>query len=169
MNQAAKTAIKMIVTMFVGLLPGAPGTYGSALTAVLAAAWLYWGGWALTGQWYFVVVLVLAVFALWSTRMALRARIFGDDGDPSPVVVDEAVGMAISMYGIAALDWHLFAAFVAFRFFDILKPFPVGISQRLPGEWGVVIDDMLAGVYAYCAVWLMEYGYTAWAANFPAY
>ena len=158
----AKVLIKYIVTVIVGLLPGAPGTYGSALVAGIAAAWLWFGGWALSGPWYLAFILVLTALALLTCRAALTYKVFGDDQDPSPVVIDEAVGMAMAMYGITALDWRLAAAFIAFRFFDILKPFPVGWSQKLPGQWGIVIDDMLAGLYAWLAVWLMQYGLLRW-------
>ncbi len=161
----AKVLIKYIVTMIVGLLPGAPGTYGSALVAGIAAVWLWLGGWPLFGTWYVAFISLLTVLALWACRAALAYKVFGDDQDPSPVVIDEAVGVAIAMYGIASLDWRLPAAFIAFRFFDILKPFPVGWSQKLPGQWGIVIDDMLAGLYALLAVRLMQYGLLLW---FPA-
>lgn len=162
MNSNLKTALKLSVTMIVGLLPGAPGTYGSALAAGLAAIWLLTGCPALVGPGYIAFIALLTATALWLCRMALNNRIFSDDKDPSPVVIDEAVGMAIAMYGLASLDWRLPAAFIAFRFFDILKPFPVGWSQKLPNEWGIVIDDVLAGGYALLAVWLMEYGLAQW-------
>jgi phosphatidylglycerophosphatase A len=68
--------------------------------------------------------------------------------DPGCAVIDEVVGMQVILVGTAGVGvWGGLAAFFVFRVFDILKPFPVGRSQALPGGWGVVVDDVLAGVY----------------------
>jgi phosphatidylglycerophosphatase A len=68
--------------------------------------------------------------------------------DPSIVVIDEIVGMWISLLFLPP-TWTVFAAaFIAFRAFDILKPPPVRQLERLPGGWGIMLDDVMAGVYA---------------------
>jgi phosphatidylglycerophosphatase A len=64
------------------------------------------------------------------------------------VVIDEVVGIQIVLVGAEPTPAGLAAAFLLFRLFDIVKPFPIHRLQRLPGGWGVVADDALAGLYA---------------------
>jgi phosphatidylglycerophosphatase A len=91
-----------------------------------------------------VCVITLAVSIPVSTRME---KFYGND--PSCVVIDEVVGMQVILVGASGVGiWGGLLAFFVFRVFDVLKPFPVNRSQKLPGGWGVVIDDFLAGVYS---------------------
>lgn len=140
--------LRALVTLGVGLLPGPQGTYASLLTAGLAWAWLDRGGAPLAGAWYGLVCLALAALAVASSQAALNRRVFGPAHDPGAIVIDEAAGMLLALYGLAAPGWPLLAGLAAFRLFDIAKPWPVGASQRLPGGWGIVADDLLAGLYA---------------------
>ncbi|MFH1033727.1 MAG: phosphatidylglycerophosphatase A [Pseudomonadota bacterium] len=140
--------LRLLVTLGVGLWPGAPGTYASILVAVLAWAWLILGGAPLAGPWYGLAGLGLTGLAVASADRAVRLGILGPDPDPGAIVIDEAVGMLLALYGCASPGWPLWAALAAFRVFDIAKPWPVGWSQRLPGGWGIVADDVLAGLYA---------------------
>jgi phosphatidylglycerophosphatase A len=140
--------LRALVTLGVGLWPGAPGTYASLLVAALAWAWLAWGGVPLAGPWYILASLGLAGLAVATSDKAVRLSLLGPDPDPGAIVIDEAVGMLVAMYGCASPGWPLLTALVAFRVFDIAKPWPVGWSQRLPGGWGIVVDDVLAGLYA---------------------
>jgi phosphatidylglycerophosphatase A len=73
------------------------------------------------------------------------------DPDPACVIIDEIVAMPVALAGLAAVWWQAAIGFVAFRVFDIWKPLPIRQSQRLPGGWGIVVDDLLAGVAA-CVV-----------------
>ncbi len=149
--------LKWLLSMGVGLLPGPRGTYGSILIAGLAAGWLAAGGGALSGVWYLGLVALVSALTLAAGQAALKRRVFGTEPDPGRIVLDEAAGMLLALYGLSTLDWRLLAAFCLFRIFDILKPFPVGISQRLPGAWGVLLDDLLAGLYALAGWRLLEY------------
>lgn len=72
--------------------------------------------------------------------------------DASRIVIDEVVGMQVILLGTSPTGLGLVAVFFLFRLFDILKPFPAGRSQRLPGGWGVVTDDVVAGAYARVAM-----------------
>lgn len=150
--------LRWLLSMGVGLLPGPHGTYGSFLIAGLAALWLDAGGRALAGLFYLGVIALVCALTVTAGQAALSRRVFGPDPDPGRIVLDEAAGMLVAMYGISSLDWRLPAAFCLFRIFDILKPFPVGISQRLPGIWGILVDDLLAGLYALAGWRLLEYG-----------
>lgn len=89
-----------------------------------------------------VITFFLGVFA--STHVATLWRV----KDPHPIVVDEVVGMWLSLLFVP-LDWvNFIAAFLVFRFFDIIKPFPARQAEWLPGGWGIMLDDVAAGIYA---------------------
>ena len=142
-----------IATFFwVGHLRPAPGTWGSlaALPAAYVLA-LYTGFWGL-------VLATAALFAvgLWATREETRGS---TDHDPSEIVVDEVVGQWIALfpvvYGAIAAGQELHrlwpgwvAAFVFFRLFDITKPWLVGWADRRGDAMGVMLDDVIAGVFA---------------------
>jgi phosphatidylglycerophosphatase A len=133
-----------LATMFgVGLIPFAPGTFGS-----LAAFGLYMILPAMyAGIWVWLFPILIAGLALLSVRLCYKAeQVLGEDA--GSIVLDELWG-----YFVATLflphSWLIgLYAFVLFRAFDITKPFPIYRSQRLTKGWGVVIDDILAGVYA---------------------
>lgn len=133
--------------MGVGLLPGPHGTYGSILATGMGALWIAGGG-ILSGWGYAGVALLFGAAAVYFSQLALRRRVFGDQADPGRIVIDEAAGMLVAMYGISSLGWELPAALALFRLFDITKPLGINALQRLPGAWGVVADDLLAGLYA---------------------
>jgi phosphatidylglycerophosphatase A len=133
---------RFIATGFgAGLVPFVPGTAGSAVGLG------YW--WLLTQTppvvYWSVFIAGLAV-ALWSA--GVTARMMGQP-DPSSVVIDELTAVPLALAGVTG--WWWVPAFVLFRVFDIWKPWPVCQSQKLPGGWGIVVDDVLAAGYA-CAV-----------------
>ncbi len=126
-----------------GYAPVAPGTAGS-LGAVAVAWALLWGlGWpaaALAGA-----ALALALPAVWAAGAAAR---YWQSVDPGRVVVDEVVGMWLTLAAAPGLDWkYWLAAFLVFRALDIWKPPPARAAERLPGGWGIVADDVVAGLY----------------------
>lgn len=134
----------LLATLFgVGLIPFAPGTFGS-----LAAYGLYMILPALyTGVWVQLFPMLIIGMALLSVRICFKAeQVLGEDA--GSIVLDEVWG-----YFVATLflphSWLIgLYAFILFRAFDITKPYPIYRSQRLPRGWGVMIDDILAGVYA---------------------
>jgi phosphatidylglycerophosphatase A len=149
--------IKYLVTLGVGLIPGGPGTYGSLLTTVLAAAFAYGSGRTLAGPVYAGFLIFFGLLATWAVHQALLDKVLGPDPDPGPVVIDESLGMLIALTGYAWGDWtHLYAALVLFRFFDIVKPWPIGRLQAIPGAWGVMIDDLAAGLAAWGVIELVQ-------------
>lgn len=125
-----------------GLLPRAPGTWGS-LAALPCGALIAWAG----GPWALLLAaLLLFPPGVWAAQLyAMRSGA----ADPGPVVVDEVVGQWLALVP-AALDLPMYAfAFLAFRFFDIVKVWPANwVDRRLPGGWGIMLDDVVAGVYA---------------------
>ncbi|PSL17346.1 phosphatidylglycerophosphatase A family protein [Shimia abyssi] len=142
---------RQIATFFgVGLLPWAPGTWGS-----LAALILGWGIERYLGFWPLVVATILSIVAgFWACRAELRDKP-GDD--PSEFVIDEVAGMWIAMLFPAAAfylrDMSMvwpgpIAAFLLFRWFDIKKPWLVGRADQRHDADGVMLDDIWAGVFA---------------------
>lgn len=144
----ARLGLALASAGYVGYIPFAPGTFGSA------AALPVWYLLRHTGSPVVELLAIAALFAagVWSARVAERELALED---PGLVVVDEVVGMLVTVLWLP-LTWQVaLAGFVAFRIFDIAKPFPVGRFERLPGGWGVMADDVMAGVYAYLAVRLL--------------
>ena len=83
---------------------------------------------------------------VWSAGKAEKA--FGRV-DPGEVVIDEIVGQIITFLATPKVSWiWLLAGFFLFRAFDIVKPFPARRAERLPGGWGIMLDDVIAGLYA---------------------
>lgn len=150
----------LIATFFyIGHLRPAPGTWGS-LAALPAAAILY----TLGGP-YLIVAAIAGLYALglWATAHETAGK---DDHDPSEIVVDEVVGQWLALlpvlFGAAnnnvamlALWPGWVAAFVLFRFFDITKLGPIGWADRRGDPTGVMLDDVIAGIFAAIGVGLL--------------
>ena len=126
-----------------GYMPKAPGTAGAAAGIVIAYA-LH----ALTGApgiWMAYLAVLIAVPAIWASDVVARV---GGKKDPQIVVVDEVMGVWVTLAGAATLNWKSWLlAFGLFRLFDIWKPPPVRQFERLQGGLGIVADDVMAGVY----------------------
>lgn len=128
---------------YVGYVPVASGTFGSLLALPLLVA-LGRSGWSTA-----TVVLLIAFASALSMVIAGRAsRIYGVH-DSSRIVIDEVCGMAIAGALLPPTAWNLGLAFLVFRVFDIVKPFPAGHFDRdVKNGLGVVADDLIAGFYA---------------------
>ncbi|HEV8317816.1 MAG TPA: phosphatidylglycerophosphatase A [Vicinamibacterales bacterium] len=125
---------------YVGYVPVAPGTFGSAAgLAVFFAV-------RTTGSTVVEVVVILALFALgiWSGTVAEHH--FGGI-DPGPIVLDEVVGMLVTLFLLPVTVRGAFVGFVVFRILDVIKPFPSARFERLPGGLGVMADDGMAAIY----------------------
>ncbi|RZP29279.1 phosphatidylglycerophosphatase A, partial [bacterium] len=73
--------------------------------------------------------------------------------DPGEIVIDEVAGMMLTLLWLPSGWMPFLVGFLAFRFFDIVKPFPARLAERLPGGVGVMADDLVAGLYGYASVW----------------
>lgn len=142
---------KLVVTFGgAGLLPKAPGTWGSAVTIPVAYLLHWLGGFWLVGPFTLVVI--------WLGYRETARYLTSPEDDPSEVVIDEVAGMLIALWPlslgltIVGAPSYIFpwpgwvAGFLLFRFFDVVKPWPVGWADRQPGANGVMLDDLLAGV-----------------------
>jgi phosphatidylglycerophosphatase A len=136
------TLILIIATgCYSGYLPIAPGTWGS-LVGLLLVFLLH--NLSLT-----VYLAVVAGLFLVGSFAAGEAEKILDNRDPGAVVIDEIVGMLIAMVAVPLTPLTMTLGFVLFRIFDIVKPFPVNIfDQRLHGGLGIMLDDVIAGIYS---------------------
>ncbi len=136
-----KLAVQIATLFGAGNVGGAPGTVGSLLGLMLYVLAFLIGGPS-------AVVMFLAwlfVFSIWSSTIAARHL---KQKDPACIVIDEVIGMWVTLIGTQSHGPMLLAGFLLFRVFDIFKPFPIRKIESLPGGWGIVLDDVMAGVYA---------------------
>jgi len=122
-----------------GHAPVASGTVGSALA--LVALWLI----PFTPRGLLVTLVVVTVAGIWAAGRVERAL---GQKDPGLIVIDEVAGMMLSVLFLPRTLPVLVTAFLLFRLFDIWKPFPARESQALSGGLGVMVDDLVAGLYA---------------------
>jgi len=129
-----KLAVFFALGLGSGLSPVMPGTAGSLAAALLM-------GFLPLAWWQILLIILLSVYICGQAE-----KILGET-DPGKIVLDEFCGMFVAAWNLDS--WTLImAAFVLFRFFDIVKPLGISRIQRLPGGWGVVFDDLLAGIMA---------------------
>jgi phosphatidylglycerophosphatase A len=127
-----------------GYFPVAPATFASF---VIAGLWLLVP--IARPLWIDpLATIVVILVGVWAAGEAERS--WGHDA--RRIVIDEGAGMAITLLWMPGGLKVAVLAFLFFRIFDILKPFPGGRAERLPGGWGVVMDDVVAGIYAHLAV-----------------
>jgi len=135
-----KAALVLATWFGTGLMPKAPGTFGT-----LAAMPLVLIGWF--GTRYSVAALAgMILIAVWAAH---RAANLLEREDPPEVVIDEAVGFLTTLLLLPVTWQSIGLGFILFRCFDILKPWPVRQAERLTGGLGIVMDDLLAGLYAH--------------------
>jgi phosphatidylglycerophosphatase A len=138
---AGRTALVISSWFGAGLTPVASGTVGTlaAIPPVVAVSYLGNGPAA-------VFLVALCATAFWSAHKA--SHLLGIH-DPSEVVVDEAAGYCLSVFLLPFTFWNFALGSLFFRIFDIVKPFPIGvIDRRVKGGLGIVLDDLVAGVFA---------------------
>jgi len=94
---------------------------------------------------YLLSVVALSLFAVYVSQEAERIY---NEKDPGRIVIDEIAGFQVTMFLVAPTVWHILCGFIIFRIFDIIKPFPIRLCEnKLPGGYGVVGDDIVAGIY----------------------
>ena len=122
----------------VGVFPVAPGTAGSAVALLIGAVLMLGPPWLLP---------LGAALAAAAGYLAIPRAVTDPDADPGWVVIDEVAGQWIAMLGLAGISVvGLAAAFVGFRVLDIWKPGPVGWADRQAGAFGIMTDDIIAGI-----------------------
>lgn len=149
--------VALIVATFgyVGFFPIAPGTAGSLAALGLYAAIRWFGGPATE------VAAIVAVFILGVWAASLAERALGST-DPGPVVIDEVLGMLLTLAWLPLSLTGVVVGFFLFRLFDIIKPFPARQLERLHGGWGIMLDDAMAGIYGQLALRALVWAFPAW-------
>ena len=133
---------------YVGYVPIAPGTFGSAAGLALFALIRWSGSTAIE----LGVIALLLVIGVWSGDVAERH--FGRV-DPGPVVLDEVAGMLITLALIPVNVSGAIVAFLIFRLLDVVKPWPANRLEALPGGLGMMADDAMAAIYGNVAMRLL--------------
>jgi phosphatidylglycerophosphatase A len=144
----------LIATWFgCGYAPKAPGTAGSLAALLIAIALDWYGGY---GRWTLLLLTALLLApGIWSAGIVAKRT---NKPDPQIVVVDEVIGQWITLAGAATFNWKTYlAAFVLFRLLDMWKPAPARQFENFPGGWGIVADDVMAGVYGALAIFVLDH------------
>ncbi len=130
-----------VTCSYTGYLPFAPGTWASLLTAGIL-----WFVPSFDHPLVIALLIIVAIFAIDPIR--------GEERDPGYIVIDEMIGVLLATVGHDPTKWNLLKAFILFRAFDILKPYPIRKVERLPGAYGIIADDVLAGIFASIALFI---------------
>jgi len=168
-----KTRVSLaIATAFgLGYLPKAPGTWGSlgGVALSLGLTWVtsrkllqitnmerdanFWTVGLFPGGIEYLAVVLIAILGVY---VAGRAAKYAGKEDPQFVVIDEVSGQMIAYFSpFTLLNWKsIILGFILFRVFDIWKPFPARQAEALPGGWGIMADDWIAGIYAALGLWI---------------
>ncbi len=149
-----RLVIFLASAVFLGYAPIAPGTFGT-----LAGIILYLGLGRLTFWAYAAAVVILIAVAVF---LAGRAETYYGQKDDARIVIDEVAGYLVTMAGVKPGLAGVILGFFLFRFFDILKPWPVSvIDRKWPSGWGLVLDDVAAGIYASVSLHLLIFLYSS--------
>lgn len=149
MSRTLDAILRFIVTCgYIGRLPFAPGTYASILGCIL----IYLFPFPFNNLPFVVLLVVFSV---------LCVNLLGfEEKDPGYIVIDELAGMCVAVAGHSATLVNVVIGLVFFRGFDILKPFPIRQAERLRKGYGIVADDVIAGIFA--NVILIVWGRMKW-------
>ncbi|MCA9508401.1 MAG: phosphatidylglycerophosphatase A [Myxococcales bacterium] len=154
MSSNIKTKIALLIAEFFycGRFPIAPGTCGTAGALVIwvPALFFSWSCWLILS-----LLLMLFFIGIWASDYGIEHY---KKDDPKQVVIDEVVGVGIPFLIIDPSVQQVFTAFVLFRFFDILKPWPIKwVERSFPKAWGIMLDDVVAGIFALLALLFARY------------
>ena len=125
---------------YLGKLPFAPGSWGSLGALIL---WIFL---PLSFSLQLMVIIILFSVGVIASKKTAESM---NDHDPSEVVIDEATGMGIALFMLPHSTAIYTMAFILFRIFDIFKPSFIYRTQKLPGGWGIMLDDILAGIFTW--------------------
>lgn len=144
-----KISVAISSFFYTGFFPYSSGTLASLLTALI---WFFFIKLDLVP--YIVLVLLLTVVGTFIINQSLK---YFDNKDPHAVVLDEVCGMLITLIGAGHSVTNLLIGLALFRIFDILKPFLIRRLEALPRGYGIMADDVLAGIYSMILLSLYNY------------
>jgi phosphatidylglycerophosphatase A len=143
-KNGSRFALVIATFFFAGYIRRAPGTFASLLTTVLWVAPIFMGAPPVLR---FCSAVIIFIVGVWASNRALV--LFGGQRDPQAIVIDEVAGQTLALAICPPAILPMLVAFALFRFFDILKPGPIGwLDQKVKGGLGVMLDDMAAGLAA---------------------
>ena len=138
-----RLAMLFASAFYIGFIPGAPGTYASITTTLIF--FLVWHfSQRLNPAFHLSMVCLISLIGVLASSRASRIT---NTEDPSFVVIDEVAGQLVTFLFLSPNAFNLISGTLAFRLFDIWKPFPIRRLESLGGGTGIMADDLLAGVY----------------------
>ncbi|MDI6686598.1 MAG: phosphatidylglycerophosphatase A [Desulfobacterales bacterium] len=141
MNFREKSVMFFATGCFIGNIPFAPGTFGT----ILGLPFCFF----LSRTNFLLAVLLTGIFIIFAIFIAHHAEKILKKNDPGLIVIDEIAGFMITILNLPFNAVYVLVGFVMFRFFDILKPFPIRLIERkLSGGTAIVMDDVAAGIYS---------------------
>lgn len=154
-TNAFKDPLVVLATGFgIGWIPVAPGTVAS-----LAMALIIWFWRPDAPVYQFTIIFLLFICA--RLTLGFIVRKYGEKDEPC-IVLDEFLGMAVALFLVPQKWWLYVIAFLIFRIFDIVKPWPISwVEQRAPGAYGIILDDVIAGAGAAIIthlIWITTHG-----------
>ncbi len=123
----------------IGHLPIAPGTWGSLAAVIGWWLWLQY----LDPLVFIVLIITIFIIGVFATNIIIDHT---GEKDPSRIVIDEVAGQWLGLLVLPDGALYIAAAFISFRLLDIIKPWPIRHLEKFPKGWGVMLDDMLAGI-----------------------
>ena len=138
-----RLSLTLASVFYIGFIPGAPGTYAS-FTTTLAFSAVYCIFHRIVPEIHLICICLISLVGVFVSRETSRST---GNSDPSFVVIDEVAGQLLTFLLLPVTSWNLILGFVAFRIFDMWKPFPIRKLESLGNGIGIMADDLLAGIY----------------------
>ena len=145
-----KSFSKYFVSIFgIGFIPYASGTLGSLFTIIIWYILLNYNIYA-----FYILFIIIFITSFKITDVYLNKN---SELDPPEVVIDEFIGQSIPLLFIFEFDiYEILLAFSAFRFFDIYKIYPINKAEKMSGSYGIIMDDVIAGIYTLIVIMLYK-------------
>jgi phosphatidylglycerophosphatase A len=148
-----RLSLALASAFYIGFIPGAPGTYASIATTLIFFA-AYCLAHRISPVFHILSLCIISLIGVFVSGEASRNA--GIE-DPSFVVIDEVAGQLLTLLFLPVTAWNLVLGLAAFRIFDMWKPFPIRKLESLKGGFGIMADDLLAGVYGSLIVHLINF------------
>ena len=146
-----KRFVLFIGTAFgLGYFPVFPGTIGSVGGVLL---FIVLKSFFVNSGIYYLNIFTLTALGAWVSK---KIEIYLNQKDPGKIVIDEVIGQIITLSFVPVSRYYIIAGFVLFRLFDIFKPYPIRKLENIPNGWGIMLDDVLAGIYAGLSLFIIN-------------
>ncbi|MFH1288905.1 MAG: phosphatidylglycerophosphatase A [bacterium] len=140
MNKRQENLVKIFASLFVGYSPVAPGTFGTLIGIPFYLIFSLKG--------YKVYIIFTLLFLILGIKISSIAERLFNEHDSQKIIIDEIAGFLITMLFIPLKIKFIILGFIFFRIMDIWKPVPIYNLQKLPGGFGIMADDIMAGIYS---------------------